>query len=736
MLPGWRGGLPRWTLILCLLPAHIAPACGPEFPNWLLAGGDGPLLVAPVAHFRRELDRLHPVATPSSKGAPATDPDHGTAAAEAYDLAGALRAQGKGGDEISGILKRLAEYRRSFTNDPSQRATLPGGLPPEFQDYLQGAEAWSMGDPQGAREAWSRLLARPAEERRCKSTWAAYMLARTSETNEWEEVAARFQEVRKLAKEGFADTLGLATASLGWEARLHLERGKFVEAVHLYLEQYAREPEGSAENSLAEASRRALARGRPEELEPLARDPDGRRVIGAWIVSRQPYRFDRLDETHERTSSVGRWLEAVEAAGAKDLPIAEQLALAAYQAGQMQAAARWVARAPGSPAVQWINAKLWLRAGKPERAAALLKIILPMFPPAPLDPQSHPALPFEAGLGIEETSWHEISARDQVLGELGALRLARREYAEALDALLRSGFWMDAAYVAERVLTLEELRRYVDLQWPPQTERLNEQASVLTELRSVAEVTEEGKRTGIRHLLGRRLARAGRRAEALPYLPVSLRPRLQDLMACLEQASDNRLPGVARARAWWGAALSTRTNGLELLGTEVAPDWAIHSGAFWDGVDLPDRRKTNSVTHASPDELTRAEANEPTPNRRFHYRHVAAGLAWRAAGLLPDNTDEKARILCTAGSWLKVRDGDAADVFYKALVRHCRKTAIGRQADEMRWFPVLDESGNPRPWKRPAATPESKPEPASDAVPEPPAGEPTSAPEPVDPAPQ
>ncbi|HAM72015.1 MAG TPA: hypothetical protein DCM86_10265, partial [Verrucomicrobiales bacterium] len=112
------------------------------------------------------------------------------------------------------------------------------------------------------------------------------------------------------------------------------------------------------------------------------------------------------------------------------------------------------------------------------------------------------------------------------------------------------------------------------------------------------------------------------------------------------------------------------------------------------------------------------------------------GLAWRAAGLLPDNTDEKARILCTAGSWLKVRDGDAADVFYKALVRHCRKTAIGRQADEMRWFPVLDESGNPRPWKRPAATPESKPEPASDAVPEPPAGEPTSAPEPVDPAPQ
>ena len=56
-------------------------------------------------------------------------------------------------------------------------------------------------------------------------------------------------------------------------------------------------------------------------------------------------------------------------------------------------------------------------------------------------------------------------------------------------------------------------------------------------------------------------------------------------------------------------------------------------------------------------------------------------------------------MLCTAGTWLKRRDPETADIFYKALVRRCRKTAIGEQADRMRWFPVLDERGKPIPYQ-------------------------------------
>jgi hypothetical protein len=100
---------------------------------------------------------------------------------------------------------------------------------------------------------------------------------------------------------------------------------------------------------------------------------------------------------------------------------------------------------------------------------------------------------------------------------------------------------------------------------------------------------------------------------------------------------------------------------------------------------------------ASEDELRRASVPAADPDERFHYRFLAAAMAWQAALLMPDNSDATARVLCEAGNWIKYRDPQRADVFYKALVRRCRKTAIGDQADKMRWFPVLDASGNPIP---------------------------------------
>jgi len=55
--------------------------------------------------------------------------------------------------------------------------------------------------------------------------------------------------------------------------------------------------------------------------------------------------------------------------------------------------------------------------------------------------------------------------------------------------------------------------------------------------------------------------------------------------------------------------------------------------------------------------------------------------------LMPDNSADTARVLWTAGGWLKDRDPKEADRFYKALVNRCRKTDLGREADGLRWFP-------------------------------------------------
>jgi hypothetical protein len=72
----------------------------------------------------------------------------------------------------------------------------------------------------------------------------------------------------------------------------------------------------------------------------------------------------------------------------------------------------------------------------------------------------------------------------------------------------------------------------------------------------------------------------------------------------------------------------------------------------------------------------------------------ATRVSWDAAKEMPGNSDETAMVLFTAGSWLKNSDPKAADVFYKALVRRCRKTALGAEADRLRWFPIVDKDGN------------------------------------------
>ena len=87
------------------------------------------------------------------------------------------------------------------------------------------------------------------------------------------------------------------------------------------------------------------------------------------------------------------------------------------------------------------------------------------------------------------------------------------------------------------------------------------------------------------------------------------------------------------------------------------------------------------------EERRRAATVPADPMQRWHYRYIASDLLWRAAELIPDNTDAKAQTLYEAGRWLMHTHPQAADRYYKALVRTCGGTALGREADRRRWFP-------------------------------------------------
>ena len=706
-------------LALLLLPVR---ACGPWFPNTLLYGGDETLLEAPIVRFHRELDRIK-VAPVSFRAVRAPQGRAGqTFASELSELRAALVRRHCSEREQERILAKFQQARQALqqhakavedwqerqafrdsdeapTPGPGFTAiSIPDDLPAEFADYLSGTVAYYSGDLAQARQHWERLLARPRAERQYRSTWAAYMLGRSGMADDPEKALMLFQQVRTLAKDGFADAVGLAAASYGWQAKLEFQRANYADAIRLYLLQHQTGDETAAA-SLRMISGKIFAMDH-SVLHQLATDSTAQQVLTAYLMSRHyPLGGVSANATEEL---IGSWLDAVEQGGAIEIEAADRLALAAYRRGLFEQAASWLKRAKPSAMAQWLRAKLLLRSGNVSEATKLLAQVTRLFsregewPDPPLRDTDNPS---------QSSEWDEDSPIRQAAGELGVLQLSRREYYQALDTLLRAGFWTDAAYVAENVLAPDELMAYVDRHWPEPEEdsplKLSEDkdAEASGGLVSLAATT-----TQIRYLVARRLARLQRWQEAFDFYPQKWRARFREFVQDITDGRDPSASAADRALALWNAAHTARYEGMELFGTELEPDWHVHDGQYDPGhltrLRTTDPKEPRDDSHrtaerstlsgSSPDERRRIGEHRSKPDHRFHYRYIAADLAWEGAQLMPNDGDDTARLLWQAGTWLKARDPVAADRFYKALVRRCRHTALGQAADQLRWFPLTD----------------------------------------------
>lgn len=635
-------------------------ACGPNFPNRLLLMGDAAVMSAPRAEFRREIERVLPTAPPRFKAiepASGTDVYRQSIEVDVSDLRMAM------GDAAAvGVIDRYAAVRKAARGSAAV-GEIPVEVPVEFGLYLRGVIEFHDGHLEEARAVWNEVLRLPEAQRRWRSVWASYMMGTSYLEREPVVAAGWFQGTRALAGEGFSDNLGLAAASLGWEARAELDSGNIGGAMRLYLEQAAT-GDSSALLSLRHVSAGVIQQEKID-LDALVKDVPTRWVLLAYLVSIHGNGAPGIEG--DRSAFVSSFLGALEKSGSLDLASADRLAWAAYQAGDFATAERWLKLAPdGAPVAMWLRAKLLLRAGKLDEAAAMLARASKAFP--------------------ANEEWSTLSSRYEQMevnpslrcvAEAGVIYLARRQYTEALDCMMRAGLWVDAAFVAERVLTLEELKAYVDRAGP-----LKPAAAVVEGEAANSEM--------LRHLLARKLARLERFDEAAKYMPAAHAESLAKLAANLREGSDQRRSRAERAASLWMAAKVMRAEGLDLVGTELGPDAVIYGGQY-ETASLEEEKEMRSegpLLKASSDELARIGRSGVVPDARWHYRFVAAQLGWDAAVLMPDEDAETAKVLWTAGSWLKNQDREAADRFYKALVRRCGKTDLGKRAEELRWFPA------------------------------------------------
>lgn len=224
--------------------------------------------------------------------AAAPDPYRQTAAADERDLAVALSARGVPEARRRSLLDQVRRLREALLSEdeapgsgrspgavdtdasgavvaaaprsaPPEDLAVPPGLPAEFAGYLEGALAYRRGDLAAASARWQHLLGLPEEARRQRSTWAAFMLGKTALRRQPRDLAAAvgwFRRTRELAAHGFADSLGLAVLSLGWEAHAEAARRHFDRAEALYAQQ-ARAGDASAIDSLRMLWRERLISG-------------------------------------------------------------------------------------------------------------------------------------------------------------------------------------------------------------------------------------------------------------------------------------------------------------------------------------------------------------------------------------------------------------------------------------------------------------------------------------------
>jgi len=617
---------PRRLLCLSLsLPLGQALACGPDFPMRLLDNRAQSLAELPEGNFRFEISRLGQAIAGLKPVTEATrNPDYN------YDDLSSYVEQRNKAEQLGLTPPQLAVVERlRALGDIAQVTAEAANLPAELRLYAIGAAAFNAGEHQLAVESFQQLLALPADQRRLRSTWAAYSLGRalfavSTEAGSGDPVVLQnqareaFRQAREMSIAGFSDPLELGVASLGEEARVAYTADDWDSAIGLYASQSLQgSPVGYS--SLLQLAGDLSAQ--PEErLNELLKAKAVQRLVAAYLLSRVGW-WDGEEPSGEK-----KLVQLLQANARDNLEDADRLAAVSYQHGDFDGAKAFVQKAADTGLAWWVRAKLALRDGDKGAAAAAYA-------------KAAQAFPNDESWGNRRTpdwNYETVQPKCRVEGESAILALQRGDYLQAFDQLYRGqgNYWYDAAAVAERVLTVDELKQYVDANVPAPPELTQQDRDNYVSL-SVA--------ANLRNLLGRRLLREGRYDEAPAYFDNADLQGKASAYGQLRQDAESKWWPTRRAEAYFNASVLARKSGMELLGYEMAPDYASLGGSYsLEPVEL------EVGPLVAQGELKRQQASAAQPDVRYHYRFVATALASQAADYLPHTSQAFAAVLCKA----------------------------------------------------------------------------------------
>ncbi|MDD1148189.1 hypothetical protein M5G25_07830 [Pseudomonas sp. TNT2022 ID357] len=638
--------VPRSRHLLCLslcLPLAPALACGPTFPMRLLDDRPQTLAQLPEGSFQFEISRLgQPIVglMPVAKNGFSVD----YSLPDSYSVQERNWAEQQGLDQAQQTL--VGQLRK--LNDARVAEQQGASLPLEIKLYTAGAVAFSAGDHELAAEYFRKVLALPAEQRALRSTWAAYSLGRalsfiSEQANELDDQGRRdmrqsFAQTRQLSIDAFSDPLSLGVASLGEEARILKDQNDWSQAIDLYAIQNQLGSEvgySSLKQVVGELS------GLPDaQLLEQLKHPSVARLLTASLISHQAWSFG------ERPELEVKLIKLLSQGTAGSFDNADRLAALNYQNGDFATAQRLLEHAGDGGLAWWLRAKMALRDGDKVAAAAAYA-------------KAATAFPRDESWGFRgdyDGNYEDLKPGCRVEGESALLALDRGDYVQAFELLYRSGeiYWHDAATVAERVLTLDELKQFVDTQVPAPPPTPKQPDAYYETLPIAAQVRE---------LLGRRLLREGRYEEGWGYFDSPERQAIAKAYGEYRRSAESAWLPTRRAEAYYQAGKLARASGMEILGYEMGPDYHSLWGSY--SLEIPPVQVGPFI---SADEVQRQQATTAAPDVRYHYRYLAGELGNQAADFLPHTSQAYAAVLCKAARW--TRGSDAEITYYRRYVEN------------------------------------------------------------------
>ena len=643
--------------LLILIPVF---ACGPYFAPSILPG-NRKFKVMLLAQFNEEL-------------ASVKNKDHKNKALLEVDKRGNLEKEfsealkyyktpnkEKVLKEYLNIRKRIEEYRSKKLSDKLikfPKILLSNNLPKEYYLYLDGAINYYEGLHSIAIKRWKELLALPKNERLYRTVWARYMIAESYILTDYEAYLKQNELLRQDIKNGFKDVQGLGIATFGNEGFHSKNAEDFNEAIKRYYYHFINGGKGAAES--LKFTIYELFEKDEEKIISVAKDPLSREIVTRFLIS--SYSSSAHDKDREN------WLLSLEKLKITDASLTDRFAWVAYRNGNFKLTKRYLDLTKDDSVIKhWLSSRLAFREGKDDTAMKhLLQVALIL----KKDPKGF--FLYDNDFYYHNSSYEDLQKFN--LGEIALIHLDKGQLQQSLKFFFMSEYWTDAAYLAERLLNIDEMKAFI--------------AENEKHLKSKKELYPM-----LRHLLARKMTRNGRWKEALPYFPKDMVGEVKTLFSNITKGQDPTFSQKERADFLWKASCITRDSGMSLLGTELFPDSRTLGGLFEEPAMGDWRIKLNSKSEIKMSNLEKERLKTPPskPVKRYHYRYIAAELAWKAIKLMPGNNDETAKRLIIAGSWLKAKDPKAADRFYKELVNKCGKTELGKKADKLRWFPKLTE---------------------------------------------